>query len=243
MGRQRQGRIGPHGNRRIQGALEDRHQAGFSQALRSAQHRRIHARPRGAGRGGSAPGHVRTESLHFKIDGHGFQDGQDGRRAVRAGARQSQENFRNLKGAIMDKTQAAGQQAQPYLFFDGKCEEAINFYKSALGAKVDMLMRFKDSPEPVPPGMCPPGSDDKVMHAALRIGDTVVMASDGMAGGHPEFKGFSLSVNAKNEAEADKVFGALGKGGKVVMPLGKTFYSPRFGMVTDKFGVGWMVIV
>ena len=143
----------------------------------------------------------------------------------------------------MDKTQAAGQQAQPYLFFDGKCEEAINFYKSALGAKVDMLMRFKDSPEPVPPGMCPPGSDDKVMHAALRIGDTVVMASDGMAGGHPEFKGFSLSVNAKNEAEADKVFGALGKGGKVVMPLGKTFYSPRFGMVTDKFGVGWMVIV
>jgi PhnB protein len=143
----------------------------------------------------------------------------------------------------VDKNQAAGQQVQPYLFFDGKCEEAIDFYKKALGAKVDMLMRFKDSPEPVPPGMCPPGSDDKVMHAALRIGDTVVMASDGMAGGHPEFKGFSLSVNAKDEAEADKLFGALGKGGKVVMPLGKTFYSPRFGMVTDKFGVGWMVIV
>ena len=143
----------------------------------------------------------------------------------------------------MDKNQAAGQQVQPYLFFDGKCEEAIDFYKKALDAKVDMLMRFKDSPEPVPPGMCPPGSDDKVMHAALRIGDTVVMASDGMAGGHPEFKGFSLSVNAKDEAEADKLFGALGKGGKVVMPLGKTFYSPRFGMVTDKFGVGWMVIV
>jgi len=143
----------------------------------------------------------------------------------------------------VDKNQAAGQQVQPYLFFDGKCEEAIDFYKKALDAKVDMLMRFKDSPEPVPPGMCPPGSDDKVMHAALRIGDTVVMASDGMAGGHPEFKGFSLSVNAKDEAEADKLFGALGKGGKVVMPLGKTFYSPRFGMVTDKFGVGWMVIV
>ena len=121
--------------------------------------------------------------------------------------------------------------------------EAIEFYKGALGAKVDLMMRFKDSPEPVPPGMCAPGSDDKVMHAALRIGDTVVMASDGMAGGKPEFKGFSLSVNAANEAEADKVFGALGKGGKVVMPLGKTFYSPRFGMVTDKFGVGWMVIV
>jgi PhnB protein len=143
----------------------------------------------------------------------------------------------------MNKTQAVAQQVQPYLFFDGRCEEAIEFYKSALGAKVDMLMRFKDSPEPVPPGMCPPGSDNKVMHAALRIGDTVVMASDGMAGGKPEFKGFSLSVNAANEAEADKVFGALGKGGKVTMPLGKTFYSPRFGMVTDKFGVGWMVIV
>jgi PhnB protein len=143
----------------------------------------------------------------------------------------------------MNKTQETGQQVQPYLFFDGRCEEAIEFYKSALGAKVDMMMRFKDSPEPVPPGMCPPGSDDKVMHAALRIGNTVVMASDGMAAGKPEFKGFSLSVNAANEAEADKVFGALGKGGKVVMPLGKTFYSPRFGMLTDKFGVGWMVIV
>jgi PhnB protein len=143
----------------------------------------------------------------------------------------------------VDKTQAAGQQVQPYLFFDGKCEEALDFYKSALGAKVEMMMRFKDSPEPVPPGMCPPGSENKVMHAAFHIGNTLVMASDGMAGGKPEFKGFSLSVNAKDEAEADKMFGALGKGGKVVMPLGKTFYSPRFGMVTDKFGVGWMVIV
>jgi PhnB protein len=143
----------------------------------------------------------------------------------------------------MDKTQAAGQQVQPYLFFDGKCEEALEFYKSALGAKVEMMMRFKDSPEPVPAGMCPPGSENKVMHAAFHIGNTLVMASDGMAGGKPEFKGFSLSVNAANEAEADKVFAALGKGGKVTMPLAKTFYSPRFGMLTDKFGVGWMVIV
>ena len=143
----------------------------------------------------------------------------------------------------MNKTQETGQQVQPYLFFDGRCEEAIEFYKSALGAKVDMMMRFKDNPDPMPPGMCAPGSENKVMHAALRIGNTVVMASDGMAGGKPEFKGFSLSVNAANEAEADKVFGALGKGGKVTMPLAKTFYSPRFGMVTDKFGVGWMVIV
>ena len=143
----------------------------------------------------------------------------------------------------MNKTQASAQQVQPYLFFDGKCEEALEFYKSALGAKVDMLMRFKESPDPVPPGMCGPDSDDKVMHSAFRIGETLIMASDGMAGGKPEFKGFSLSVNAANEAQADKVFGALGKGGKVTLPLGKTFYSPRFGMVTDKFGVGWMVIV
>jgi PhnB protein len=143
----------------------------------------------------------------------------------------------------MNKTQSEGHKVQSYLFFDGRCEEAIEFYKNAVGAKVDMMMRFKDSPEPVPAGMCAPGSDDKVMHAALRIGDTVLMASDGMAGGKPEFKGFSLSVSAANEAEADKLFAALGKGGKVMMPLGKTFYSPRFGMLTDKFGVGWMVIV
>ena len=143
----------------------------------------------------------------------------------------------------MDKTWAAGQQVQPYLFFDGKCEEALDFYKSALGAKVEMMMRFKDSPEPVPAGMCAPGSENKVMHAAFHIGNTLVMASDGMAGGKPEFKGFSLSVNAPDEKEADSLFAALGKGGKVVMPLAKTFYSPRFGMVTDKFGVGWMVIV
>ncbi len=134
-------------------------------------------------------------------------------------------------------------QAQPYLFFEGRCEEALEFYKSALGAKVDMLMRFKDSPEPPKPGMCPPGSDDKILHSAFRIGDTLVMASDGMAGGKPEFKGFSLSVDAKDEADADRIFAALGKGGQVLMPPAKTFFSPRFGMVADKFGVSWMVIV
>ena len=143
----------------------------------------------------------------------------------------------------MNKTQAAAQQVQPYLFFDGRCEEAIEFYKVTLGAKVEGLMRFKDSPDPVPPGMCGPNSDDKVMHSALRIGETLIMASDGMAGGKPEFKGFSLSVNAADAAEADRLFAALGKGGSVTMPLGKTFFSPRFGMVADKFGVGWMVIV
>ena len=143
----------------------------------------------------------------------------------------------------MNQTQAAAKQVQPYLFFDGRCEEAIEFYKVTLGAKVEGLMRFKDSPDPVPPGMCGPNSDDKVMHSAFRIGDTLIMASDGMAGGKPEFKGFSLSVNAADAAEADRMFAALGKGGSVTMPLGKTFFSPRFGMVTDKFGVGWMVIV
>ena len=135
-------------------------------------------------------------------------------------------------------------QVQSYLFFDGRCEEAIEFYKSTLGAKVDMLMRFKDSPEPPPPGCAAPGAENKVMHAAFHVGDTLVMASDGMEmKGKPEFKGFSLSVNAANEAEADKLFAALGKGGQVQMPQAKTFFSPRFGMVADRFGVSWMVIV
>jgi PhnB protein len=133
-------------------------------------------------------------------------------------------------------------QVQPYLFFDGRCEEAIEFYKGALGIKVEMMMRFKDNPDPQP-GSCPPGADDKVMHAAFRVGDSLVMASDGMAKGHPEFKGFTLSVDAKTEAEADRLFAALGNGGQVQMPLTKTFFSPRFGMVADKFGVSWMVIV
>ena len=142
----------------------------------------------------------------------------------------------------MNKAQAAAQQIQPYLFFDGRCEEALDFYKGALDAKVEMMMRFKDNPDPQP-GMCAPGSENKVMHAAFHVGESLIMCSDGMAGGKPEFKGFSLSVNAKDEADADKLFNALGTGGKVTQPLVKTFFSPRFGMVTDKFGVGWMVIV
>ena len=133
-------------------------------------------------------------------------------------------------------------QVQSYLFFDGRCEEAIEFYKKTLGAKVEMMMRFKESPEPQPPGMCPPGSEDKIMHAAFRIGDTQVMASDGRAQGQPKFEGFALSLDAKTEAEAEKLFNALADGGKVQLPLTKTFLSPRFGMVADRFGVGWMVI-
>jgi PhnB protein len=133
-------------------------------------------------------------------------------------------------------------QVEPYLFFDGRCEEAIEFYKKALGAKVEMLMRFKESPEPPKPGMCPPGSDDKVMHASLTIGEARVMASDGQCGGKPSFQGFGLSLDAKTEAEAGRLFNALADGGQVQMPLGKTFFAQSFGMVADRFGVMWMVI-
>jgi PhnB protein len=134
-------------------------------------------------------------------------------------------------------------QVQPYLFFDGRCEEAVEFYKRALGAEATMLMRMKDSPEPPQPGMCPPGSGDKIMHAALRIGETTVMASDGRCQGKPAFQGFSLSLNAKDEPDAKRLFAALADGGQVQMPLGKTFFSPAFGMIADRFGVSWMVIV
>jgi PhnB protein len=132
---------------------------------------------------------------------------------------------------------------EPYLFFDGRCEEAIEFYRKALGAEVTMLMRYKESPEPPPPGMIPPGSENKVMHSNLRIGETMVMASDGNCQGKPSFQGFSLSVTAPNEAEAKRMFAALADGGQVQMPLGKTFFSPCFGMVADRFGVSWMIIV
>jgi PhnB protein len=131
----------------------------------------------------------------------------------------------------------------PYLFFDGRCEEAIEFYRKALGAEVDMLMRYKDNPEPQQPGMVPPGSENKVMHANLRIGGNSVMASDGRCGGKPHFDGFALSLGLATEAEADRRFTALAEGGQVQMPLTKTFFSPRFGMVADRFGVMWMVIV
>jgi len=131
-------------------------------------------------------------------------------------------------------------QVQSYLFFDGRCEEAIDFYKKTLGAEVGMLMRWKDCPDK---SACTPANENKVMHASLKIGESRVMASDGRNTGNPEFKGFALSVNAKDEADADRLFNSLSAGGKVMMPLVKTFFSPRFGMATDKFGVNWMVIV
>jgi PhnB protein len=128
---------------------------------------------------------------------------------------------------------------QPYLFFDGRCDEAIDFYGRALGAELVTLMRFKEAPDP---GMAPPGSADKVMHASFRIGDTTVLASDGRCLGQPNFQGFALTINAANEAEAERLFAALSEGGKVQMPLTKTFFASRFGTVADRFGVSWMVL-
>jgi len=135
-------------------------------------------------------------------------------------------------------------QIQPYLFFDGRCEEALAFYKKALGAEVEMLLRFKDGPEqPESEGCVTPSDPDKVMHTSFRIGDTVVMASDGHCAGQPEFKGFSLSLTVADKAAADRAFTALANGGQVQMPLGETFFSPAFGMVADRFGVCWMIMV
>ena len=131
---------------------------------------------------------------------------------------------------------------QPYLFFGGRCEEALEFYRIALGAQVDMLMRYKDSPEPLPPGMLPPGFENKVMHTSFRIGGNTLMASDGCEEG-PSFGGFSLSLALPTEVEADRTFAALADGGQIKMPLTKTFWSPCFGMLTDRFGLDWMISV
>ena len=129
---------------------------------------------------------------------------------------------------------------QPYLFFDGRCDEALEFYRRALGAEVTTVARFKDSPEPT---MCPPGAGEKVMHASFRIGETTVLASDGRCTGQPSFQGFALSLTVATEAEAERLFASVADGGQVQMPLTKTFFSPRFGMAADRFGVSWMILV
>lgn len=129
-------------------------------------------------------------------------------------------------------------QIQPYLFFDGRCDEAIEFYRGALGAEVAMLMRFKDGPEPASPG-----TGEKVMHANLRIGEATVLVSDGRCLGQANFQGFALSLTVSDESEAERLFAALGNGGQVQMPMTKTFFSPRFGMVADRFGISWMIYV
>ncbi len=134
---------------------------------------------------------------------------------------------------------------QPYLFFEGRCEEALEFYRRAVGAEVTALMRFKDNPDigaegcAGPMGEVPP---DKVMHAEFRIGETTVLASDGMCSGKPAFQGVSLTLSVPTDAEADRLFNALGEGGQVQMPLGKTFFASSFGMLADRFGVSWMII-
>ena len=137
-------------------------------------------------------------------------------------------------------TTSHSKQVQPYLFFEGRCQEALEFYRKALGAEVTALMRYKDSPDQT---MVQPGSEDKVMHASFQIGETTVMASDGRCGGQPSFQGFALSLTVSTEAEADRLFGAIVDGGQVIMPLTTTFFSPRFGMTTGRFGVSWMVYV
>jgi PhnB protein len=134
-------------------------------------------------------------------------------------------------------------QVNPYLNFDGRCEEALEFYRRAVGAEVTMLLRFKDSPEPPAVGMVPPGAENKVMHASFRVGQSTVMASDCHCAGKPNFQGFSLALTAPNEAVAERAFAALADGGQVQMPLGKTFFSPRFGVLSDRFGVSWMIYV
>jgi PhnB protein len=130
-------------------------------------------------------------------------------------------------------------QVQPYLNFNGRCEEALEFYRRALGAEVTALMRFKQSPDP---SMVSPGSEDKVMHSSFRIGDTIVLASDGRCQGETNFQGISLTLTVRDEAEAKERFGALSDGGQVQMPLTKTFFSPSFGMLADRFGVSWLVL-
>jgi PhnB protein len=130
---------------------------------------------------------------------------------------------------------------QPYLFFNGQCEEALNFYKTALGAEVGPMMRFKDCPDPE--GRAQAKNLDHVMHTSFKVGQSEIMASDGCSDGKSKFEGFSLSVAVQTEVEAERIFEKLSVGGNVMMPMGKTFFAPKFGMVADKFGIGWMVIV
>ena len=130
-------------------------------------------------------------------------------------------------------------QIQPYLFFEGRTEEALEFYQSKLGAKVEFMMRYKENPDPK---YNPPNAGEKVMHSCFRVGDTQVMASDGNCSGKPSFQGFSLTFNAADEADAKRRFSALAEGGQVNLPLSETFFAKSFGMVADRFGLNWMVM-
>ncbi len=132
---------------------------------------------------------------------------------------------------------------QPYLYFDGYCEEAVDFYKSAVGAEVTFVMRFKDAPASPAAPAHPPGSENKIMHMSFQIGDMTILASDGRCGGHPGFQGFSISLTTSDVDEAERLFAALADGGTVQAPLTETFFSPRFGMLSDRFGVCWIIMV
>jgi PhnB protein len=144
------------------------------------------------------------------------------------------------KTSATSKSAATSTYVQPYLFFDGQCEAALEYYRRVLGAEVTQLMRFKDSPEP---GTCGASDGDKVMHASFRIGETTLMASDGMCENRPKFEGFSLSLTLPDGHTAERVFASLSDGGKVQQPLSQTFFASHFGMVADRFGVGWMIMV
>jgi len=133
-------------------------------------------------------------------------------------------------------------QLNPYLSFEGRCEEALEFYKQAVGAKPEFMMRYKEAPDQPPEGMLAPGSENKIMHCSFMIGDTRVMATDGGCTGGGKFEGISLALSSKTTAETEKCFHALAQGGQVSMPLTKTFFSPSFGMLVDKFGVAWMIV-
>ncbi len=150
--------------------------------------------------------------------------------------REQESNF-EAKVALQKST------VTPYLFFGGRCEEALEFYKAGLGAIVGMVMRFNESPDPTPEGMLAPGFENKIMHCEFKVGAMSIMASDGCSEGDANFGGFRLALSVPTAASADLAFNVLAASGKIYMPLSETFWSPRYGMVTDKFGVGWMVMV
>lgn len=132
-------------------------------------------------------------------------------------------------------------QIKPYLFFDGRCEEAVEFYRASLGIEVTVLMRYKEAPES--DGQGPKMDGEKIMHGSFKLGETDVLVSDGMCLGKPNFAGFALTLSVPNDDEAKRRFNALSEGGQVQMPLAKTFFSSSFGMLADRFGVSWIVIV
>jgi PhnB protein len=200
----------------------------------------LHVTFENRGRNGDVVRHVEAVPIERQRERHEVQVGEI---SVRSNLKERPEQWHvDVQPNESQPTRMTNSNmlVQPYLFFNGRCEEALEFYRSAVGAEVEMLSRFKDAPEP---GMTQPGMENKVMHASFRIGETILMASDGRCEGEPRFEGFSLSIVVPDEEKAASVFNALAEGGKVTMPLEKTFWAPKFGMLEDRFGVGWMVSV